>query len=234
MLERLLLKLYRYRFLLYRRMILKPRYITPMDPIRVLYADKDFVVIDKDCGVAVQKTSGVTGGYVNLMDQLHNSGLGTLLHCHRLDATTSGCLLLATNPCACLLAMEMFRRRNTIKLYLALVRGHLDSNVPIHINRPIGLDRSDSTCRLQSCADDAIGPKSAETCVYPLSKGTYLGQNVTKVLVRIFTGRTHQIRVHLSHIGHHVVGDFIYSYRRDYKAPRLMLHSYHKSYPAHL
>ncbi|XP_008478591.1 RNA pseudouridylate synthase domain-containing protein 1-like [Diaphorina citri] len=148
---------------------------------------------------------------------------------HRLDYSTSGLMVLALNKTACSLMASCFEKKKVKKYYLALVRGTVSEEV-IDVHHSIGynvqeLNRSNSMCSPEF-NPVCTHARSAHTRLVVLSYGLYNSQPCTKVLVRIFTGRRHQIRVHCSNLGHTIVGDYTYSQRKDVGPPRQMLHAY--------
>jgi 23S rRNA pseudouridine1911/1915/1917 synthase len=176
-------------------------------PLAVLYEDDDVVAIDKPSGMVVHAGAGVHSGtlvnaLVHRFGQL--SGVGGALRpgiVHRLDRFTSGVLLVAKNDAAHRKLAAQFAGREIEKHYLALVHGS-PARETGRIDRPIARDpvrRVRMTARL----DEGRAAWSEYRVLRRFAKFTF-------VEVKIGTGRTHQIRVHLSSIGHPVAGDTLY------------------------
>jgi 23S rRNA pseudouridine1911/1915/1917 synthase len=175
-------------------------------PLPILYEDADVVVIDKPAGMVVHPAAGHSGGtVVNAL--LHHvedlSGVGGELRpgiVHRLDRGTSGVMIAAKNDAAHQELARQFHDREVEKEYIALVWGLVQQGR--RIDAPIGRDPSDR----QKMSTRARRARSAVTRV---AKAEHL-RGVSLLHVAIATGRTHQIRVHLSAIGHPIVGDPTY------------------------
>ena len=175
-------------------------------PLTILYEDADVVVIDKPAGMVVHPGAGHSSGtLVNAL--LHHvddlSGVGGELRpgiVHRLDRGTSGVMIAAKNDAAHQELSRQFHDREVEKEYIALVWGLVQAGK--RIEAPIGRDPNDR----QKMSTRARRARSAVTRVtWALNL-----RGVSLIHVVIATGRTHQIRVHLSAIGHPIVGDPTY------------------------
>ncbi|HZJ54706.1 MAG TPA: RluA family pseudouridine synthase [Myxococcaceae bacterium] len=175
-------------------------------PLTILHEDRDLLVLDKPAGVVVHPAAGHAGGtLVNAL--LHHvtglSGVGGVLRpgiVHRLDKETSGCLVVAKNDTALQALQRAFQARTVEKTYLALVHGHPRETgrlATFHARHP--RDRKRFTARTKT------GKLAVTT--WRVRK---LLHGVALLEVGLETGRTHQIRVHLSEMGHPLLGDTLY------------------------
>ena len=181
-------------------------------PLRILYQDPDLAVLDKPAGMVVHPAAGhASGTLVNAL--LHHltdlSGVGGELRpgiVHRLDRGTSGVMVVAKNDMAHQELARQFHDREVEKEYIALVWGVVHAGR--RIDAAIGRD-PDNRQKMSARA------KHARHAVTRITRAHHL-PGVTLCQVAIHTGRTHQIRVHLSAIGHPIVGDSLYggSHRR--------------------
>lgn len=197
-------------------------------PLDILYEDSDVIVVNKESGMVVHPAAGNPDGtLVNAL--LYHcsdlSGIGGVERpgiVHRLDKDTSGCIVIAKNDAAHRSLTEQFAARTTEKRYLAVVQGipKQDSGtVFTHIGRhPVN--------RLKMAVVNPGTGKAAITdydllCADPATDSAL-------VLCTLHTGRTHQIRVHMLHLGHPLIGDPIYAKPNRQKAQpgRLMLHAW--------
>lgn len=177
-------------------------------PLEVLYEDNDIIVVNKPKGMVVHPANGNPDGtLVNAImaickDSL--SGIGGEIRpgiVHRLDKNTSGAIIIAKNDKAHIALSNQLKNHEIKKTYFALVRGIVkESNATI--NMPIARSKNDR----KKMAVDKNG-KEAITHFKVLERF----DDCTLLEVNIETGRTHQIRVHLSHIGYPIIGDDVYS-----------------------
>ena len=177
-------------------------------PIEIIYEDKDIIVVNKPKGMVVHPANGNPDGtLVNAImaickDSL--SGIGGEIRpgiVHRLDKDTSGLLIVAKNDKAHINLSEQLKNHEIKKTYIVLVRGVVKENEAT-INMPIGRSIKDR----KKMAVTKTG-KNAVTHFKVIERFN----KYTLLEVNIETGRTHQIRVHLSQIGYPIIGDYTYS-----------------------
>jgi len=190
-----------------------PSPLLPEDiPLNIIYEDDDLLVVDKPAGLTIYPAPGhPSHTLINaILSHLPNlTDIGDSLRpgiVHRLDKDTSGVMSVAKNSMAQVNLMNQFKARSVVKAYLVLVKGHLTPESGI-IEAPIGRDPSNRK-RM------AVVAKGREARTdYRVIK--YIG-NYTLLEVMPETGRTHQIRVHLSAIGYPVVGDAVYGVKSSF------------------
>jgi 23S rRNA pseudouridine1911/1915/1917 synthase len=176
-------------------------------PLPILYQDADLIVVDKPAGMVVHPAAGHDSGtLVNAL--LHHvtdlSGIGGEKRpgiVHRLDRGTSGLMVVAKNDAAHEELSRQFHDREVEKEYVALVWGEVLAGR--RIDAPIGRDPGDRK-KMSARA------RRSREAVTRITRAEPFGRALTLARVAIHTGRTHQIRVHLSAIGHPIVGDSLY------------------------
>lgn len=192
-------------------------------PVPVIYEDNDIIVVNKPKGMVVHPANGNPDGtLVNAIlamckDSL--SGIGGELRpgiVHRLDKDTSGLLIVAKNDKAHISMSEQIKKHEVTKKYVALVRGIVPEDEAT-IDMPIARSKQDR----KKMAVDKDGRNAVTHFKVIKRYNAY-----TLLDIKIDTGRTHQIRVHMAEIGHPVVGDMVYSNgKNEFGVEGQMLHA---------
>ena len=191
-------------------------------PLKIIYEDEDILIIDKPQGMVVHPANGhYEHTLVNaIMHHCHDlSSINGVIRpgiVHRIDKDTSGLICVAKNDVAHNFLAEQLKDHTMSRTYVALVRGVIKENHGT-INMPIGRDPRNR----QKMAVTRENSKSAITNFDVIKRFT----NNTLVECHLITGRTHQIRVHLSYIGYPVEGDPLYggrSYKKLYDGGQLL------------
>jgi 23S rRNA pseudouridine1911/1915/1917 synthase len=187
-------------------------------PIPLLYEDGAVMIFDKPSGLLViptdQKEPNTLDNIVNHQYAL-NKDFGHLHPCHRLDRETSGVIMFAKGKRYQQTMMEVFRRREISKKYIAFVHGHL--------KRPVGEMKS----YIKDLDEQKFRRHSKPVLAITKYKVLNLRKLFSVVEVEPVTGRTNQIRIHFKDLGHPLVGERKYAFARDYdiKFRRVALHA---------
>ncbi|OAI49998.1 23S rRNA pseudouridylate synthase [Gammaproteobacteria bacterium SCGC AG-212-F23] len=190
---------------------------------RILYEDKQLLIINKPSGIAVHAGSGVKLGLVEALKTLYPHSPQLEL-AHRLDADTSGCLILAKRRSVLRELHELMRNGSITKIYWALTKGHWQST-DLRVDVPLLKNQVQGGERIVKVAKEG---KTSLTLFKPLKTYT----NASLVEAALHTGRTHQIRVHAQYKKHPVAGDEKYGDKlfnkqmRQLGLKRMFLHAY--------
>lgn len=187
-------------------------------PLKVLYQNDGLMVIDKPAGVAVHPGAGFTGDTISQALQFSYPEITQVGQTdrpgiiHRLDKQTSGALAVALNTEMYNHLKTVFKRREVGKYYLALVCGRLQPGQGF-IEKSLGKSKRDFR-KMTTVLEDMVKEKPSKTEYRVLE---YLGSGVDEyslIVVKLHTGRTHQIRVHFNSLGFPLVGDSLYGGKR--------------------
>ncbi|OZV23519.1 RluA family pseudouridine synthase [Streptococcus sobrinus] len=197
-------------------------YLAEDIPLDIIYEDQDVAVINKPQGMVVHPSAGHSSGTLVNALLYHIKDLSTINGIvrpgivHRIDMDTSGLLMIAKNDQAHQALASELKDKKSLRKYLAIVHGNLPNDRGV-IEAPIG--RSEKDRKKQAVT--AKG-KPAVTHFKVLERfGSY-----TLVELRLETGRTHQIRVHMAYIGHPLAGDPLYGPRKTLKGRGQFLHAH--------
>lgn len=193
--------------------------------VEIVYEDDDILVINKHAGIVVHPGAGnPTGTLVNavLAKYPEIATVGDPFRpgvVHRLDAGTTGLMMMARTSRAYEALVDALSRRVVTRRYLALVWGHMSAATGV-IDAPLGRDQRDPT-KMAVLSDGKVARTT-----YEVRQAFNLPVDCSLIECGLETGRTHQIRVHLATLGHSVVGDVVYGGARSVlSSPRPMLHA---------
>jgi len=189
-------------------------------PLDILYEDDDLLIINKQPGIIVHPTKGHPEHTVAnaVMYYMQQSGQSFKIRfANRIDMDTSGIIICCKNANAQNDISSQMRAGTVVKKYKAIVHGIIDEDMVIDL--PVG--RPDQVSIQRTVMHE--GGKDAVTDIHVLEKF----DGYTLVELTIHTGRTHQIRVHLTHIGHPIIGDELYGGEAPELINRQALHAYH-------
>ena len=215
----------------------EPSDLTPEHiPLDIRYEDADLIILSKPAGLVVHPARGhYTGTLVHAL-LAHSEELGTLQGedrpgiVHRLDKDTSGLMMVAKSDRAQAVLSEALKIRSVERRYAALVHGYITPDTGL-IDAPLGRNPKD---RMRMAVSDHESAKQSVTTFRVLERfmaGRY-DDGYTLVECKLYTGRTHQIRVHMGYIHHPVVGDPLYGRnhpKADLGLDRQFLHAYRLS-----
>ena len=197
----------------------------------ILYQDDAFIAVNKPAGLAVHRSKMVSNADTFLIDVLREQVGGTLYLAHRLDRATSGVLLIARSTEIAAVFGEQFMGRDVHKQYLTVVRGWPEPaegfvDYPLPGSRETGPRREAQTAY-----------RRLETVEVPITLGRYPQQRYALVLAEPKTGRFRQIRKHMAHIHHPVIGDCQHGrsdhnrlYKQYFSCYRMLLHAWRLSF----
>ena len=174
--------------------------------LKPLFECDHFALFDKPSGVMVHPVHSST--HYTLLDEIRYYFGEKASLVHRIDAETSGLVLVSKNKYSEMILKEMFEEKSYSKKYHAYVEGHIKE--PIDIKK--GIKSSEGSIKIKMTTS-SLGKKS-QTLIQPLSYNKALNQTLVEAIP--LTGRQHQIRVHLDSIGHRIIGDPIYGLEENF------------------
>jgi 23S rRNA pseudouridine955/2504/2580 synthase len=180
-----------------------------------LYEDADVMVLNKPMGLAVQGGSGTVRHLDGMLDSLRSKDGQRPRLVHRLDKDTAGCLLVAKTRFAAAALAKTFRSRSARKIYWALVAG-VPKPRQGRISTFLAKDEQDDESRMRIAKHGDEGASHAVTYYAVVETA---GRHLTWLSLKPVTGRTHQLRAHMAHVGHPIVGDPKYFEKENWEFP---------------
>mgnify|MGYP001688596959 FL=1 len=187
------------------------------DLVQEVYQDQHLIIVNKPEGM---KTHGNQPNEIALLNHVSAYVGQTCYVVHRLDMETSGLVLFAKNPFILPILNRLLEKKEIAREYWAVVEGQVGSKELIFRDK-IGRDRHDRRKRV-------VDPKNGQYAETQVSRLKQFPNKISLVRCKLKTGRTHQIRVHLSHHKHPILGDPLYNSKS--KTSRLMLHAFRLSF----
>jgi 23S rRNA pseudouridine1911/1915/1917 synthase len=178
-----------------------------MEPLfQIIHEDDGLLVINKPAGLVCHPTKGDVYSSLISRVRLHLGDGASPQMINRLDRETSGVVLVAKDPTTARCWRRRWESRNVEKLYLAIVHGHVQKETGL-IDAPLGKDEQSAVA-----IKDMVRPDGAasQTEFRVLRRFARAEGEFTLIEARLLTGRKHQIRIHLAHLGHAIVGDKMY------------------------
>ena len=188
-----------------------------LDLVQEIYQDQHLIIVNKPEGM---KTHGNQPGEIALLNHVSAYVGQNCYVVHRLDMETSGLVLFAKNPFILPILNRLLEKKDIAREYWALVEGQVGSKELVFRDK-IGRDRHDRRKRI-------VDEKNGQYAETHISRLKQFPNKTTLVRCKLKTGRTHQIRVHLSHHKHPILGDPLYNSKS--KTNRLMLHAFRLSF----
>ena len=185
--------------------------------VQEVYQDQHLIIVNKPEGM---KTHGNQPNEIALLNHVSAYVGQTCYVVHRLDMETSGLVLFAKNPFILPILNRLLEKKEISREYWALIEGRVGSKELIFRDK-IGRDRHDRRKRV-------VDPKNGQYAETQVSRLKQFPNKTSLVRCKLKTGRTHQIRVHLSHHKHPILGDPLYNSKS--KTSRLMLHAFRLSF----
>jgi len=202
--------------------------------LEILYKDEYLVAINKPSGLLVHK-SMIDKHEIYFAMKILRDQIGQRVYpIHRLDKPTSGVLLFALDSRSASLMSEQFREHTIQKTYIAVVRGYIDEKGIIDYALSVKRDKiADKDSKAMKEAQDAVTEfKRLDTIEIDFAVGKYAKSRYSLVELKPKTGRKHQLRRHLKHLSHHILGDTKYGrgehnkmIRKEFDCQRLLLHA---------
>ncbi|MDX5474434.1 MAG: RluA family pseudouridine synthase [Bacillaceae bacterium] len=194
--------------------------------LEILFEDEHLLIVNKPVGIethpgSVDTTNSLSNGVAYYFQQ--NGIHSKVRHIHRLDKETSGAILFAKHALSGAILDKALEERKIKRTYIALVEGSLNK-LSGKINQPIGKDRHHATRR-------RVSPNGQKAVTNFKVIKKIPNANCTLVQLTLETGRTHQIRVHMSHIGHPLVGDHLYGAKNELSHSGQALHAWKLDVP---
>jgi 23S rRNA pseudouridine955/2504/2580 synthase len=181
----------------------------------ILYEDADVMVLNKPAGLAVQGGSGITRNVDDMLEVMRDAKGQKPRLVHRLDKETAGCLLIAKTRFAATALTGSFRHRSARKIYWALVAG-VPKPKQGRISTYLAKEESEDDTIMRIAAHGDEGASHAVTYYAVVETSA---QKLAWVSLKPVTGRTHQLRAHMAHIDHAIVGDPKYFNKENWQLP---------------